>query len=102
MTKQDTLRERVARAILASDMNPAGDWQDYAHNADAAIAIVLEEAAKTMEAHRGRYKRAGHMSDQWACSCGWESVPFFDGAEYAMSEFEKHRLDTIRSLNKQD
>jgi len=49
------LRERVAKAMVAKDSGPEGSllfklhWQEFAEgyltSADAAIAIVLEEAA---------------------------------------------------------
>lgn len=32
----------------------------------------------------------GGMLDQIICSCGWESDTFFDGAEYAHSEWKRH------------
>lgn len=32
----------------------------------------------------------GGMLDQIICSCGWESATFFDGAEYAHSEWKRH------------
>lgn len=41
--------------------------------------------------HEGRYKSAGYMLDQWVCSCGWESEPYFDGEEYAREDWEKHK-----------
>jgi len=53
------LRERVARAMVAKDSGPEGSllfklhWQEFAEgyltSADAAIAIVLEEAAKVCD-----------------------------------------------------
>jgi len=53
------LRERVAKAMAAKDSGPEGSllfklhWQEFAEgyltSADAAIAIVLEEAAKVAE-----------------------------------------------------
>jgi hypothetical protein len=33
---------------------------------------------------------AGSMLDQIICSCGWESQTYFDGQEYAHSEWKKH------------
>lgn len=44
----------------------------------------------TREAHVGKYKEAGWMLDQWACSCGWESYTYFDGYLYAREEWERH------------
>ena len=38
MSEREELVERVARAILRGDMNPAGNWHDYAPLANAAIA----------------------------------------------------------------
>jgi len=53
------LRERVAKAMVAKDSGPEGSllfklhWQEFAEgyltSADAAIAIVLEEAAKVCD-----------------------------------------------------
>jgi hypothetical protein len=56
MTPAD-LVERVAKAICKAD---GGDWSDnkeagkmlYRHEATAAIAIALEEAARVAENHR--------------------------------------------------
>lgn len=42
------------------------------------------------ENHVGDYRSAGWMLDQWVCSCGWESEPYFDGAEYAEADWKKH------------
>jgi hypothetical protein len=33
---------------------------------------------------------AGGMLDQIICSCGWESATFFDGREYAYSQWRRH------------
>jgi len=108
MTPEE-LREKVARAICAAeygvdDVHVSKDAVvelDYLQ-ADAAINVVLEEAAEEVKQHKGQYCSAGYMSDRWACSCGWESDPFFDGAEYARAEFDKHRLATILSLKQKD
>ncbi len=53
------LRERVAKAMVAKDSGPEGSllfklhWREFAEgyltSADAAIAIVLEEAAEVAE-----------------------------------------------------
>ena len=43
--------------------------------------------------HEHQFKFAdlpGGMLDQIICSCGWESETFFDGAEYAHSEWKRH------------
>jgi hypothetical protein len=32
----------------------------------------------------------GAMLDQIICSCGWKSRTYFDGREYAHSEWKKH------------
>jgi hypothetical protein len=42
------------------------------------------------EEHVTEYKSLGHMIDGYVCSCGWASKPFFDGAEYAKAEAERH------------
>ena len=49
------LRERVARAICHYERNHDADWPDYLGHASAAIAIVLEQAAK--------------VADENACDC---------------------------------
>lgn len=36
--------------------------------------------SKNSVEHEGRYKEDGWMIDRWACSCGWESKPYFGGA----------------------
>ena len=50
------------------------------------------------ETHVGSYKEAGYMLDQWICSCGWESYPYFDGYVYAKEEWEKHVEDSNRGF----
>jgi hypothetical protein len=42
------------------------------------------------DAHEGNYEDRGHMLDGWKCSCGWKSQTYFDGAEYARTEWKKH------------
>ncbi len=39
--------------------------------------------------HRGR-NIGEWMFDQWKCSCGWKSHNYFDGADFAEEEFQKH------------
>jgi len=50
----DDLVERVARALVSNDSRLAGLedrlWKIYANDARAAIAIVLEEAARVADA----------------------------------------------------
>ena len=63
------LRERVARAMVAKDSGPEGSllfklhWQEFAEgyltSADAAIAIVLEEAAKVCDRYAKHYWKLG-------------------------------------------
>lgn len=43
--------------------------------------------------HKGRYVEKPGLIDTWECSCGWKSSPYYDGAEYAEQEFEKHLND---------
>ena len=38
MTEREQLVERVARALLQEDMNPAGNWHDYVPLANTSIA----------------------------------------------------------------
>jgi hypothetical protein len=40
--------------------------------------------------HEPTVKEVAHMTDQCFCSCGWKSARYFDGAEYAMDEWERH------------
>ena len=40
--------------------------------------------------HIGRYEERGYMTDGWACSCGWRSFDYFDGAEHAEADWKKH------------
>ena len=42
-------------------------------------------------AHIGTYIEEPGLMDSYRCSCGWESSPYFDGAEYARQEFELHK-----------
>jgi len=68
------LRERVAKAMVAKDSGPEGSllfklhWQEFAEgyltSADAAIAIVLEEAAKVADGyHRTKEVTRDLMDD---------------------------------------
>ena len=50
-----------------------------------------------MQEHVGKYKEAGWMLDQWACSCGWESYTYFDGYLYAREEWERHVVEANNS-----
>lgn len=50
-----------------------------------------------MQEHVGKYKEAGWMLDQWACSCGWESYTYFDGYLYAIEEWERHVVEANNS-----
>lgn len=49
--------------------------------------------------HIGKYESLGYMLDGWVCSCGWKSSPFFDGAEYAEMEFNKHLTNMKKDIN---
>lgn len=40
--------------------------------------------------HEPTVREVSYMIDQCFCSCGWSSSGYFDGAEYAFSEFKKH------------
>jgi len=51
--------------------------------------------------HKGEYVSCGWMLDGWKCSCGWESNSFFDGAEYAESEFKRHVAEAGRAALKE-
>ena len=61
---RDTLRERVARAIDKSLCNARVTENNlfYLPEADAAIALVLEEAAKVV----------GVKLFNYSCTCGFE------------------------------
>lgn len=51
----DELREKVARALAHLAYNSEVAWQEFGPEADAAIALVLEEAAKVVEERRYRW-----------------------------------------------
>lgn len=40
--------------------------------------------------HKYSYEGRGYMCDGAACSCGWKSESFFDGAEYAEHFWREH------------
>jgi CDGSH-type Zn-finger protein len=55
--------------------------------------------------HKVTVREVSWMIDQAFCSCGWESHPYFDGAEYARQEFaahEKQSLSTSTSAEEKD
>ena len=54
----DDLVERVARALVSPKADPS-DWRFWTDEARAAIAVVLEEAAKVCDAIETK------LSDQW-------------------------------------
>ena len=56
-------------------------------------AILKEPKPEQVEPpkHVPTYFTDGGMIDQYRCSCGWQSAPYFDGAEYAMADWKKHK-----------
>ena len=57
---------------------------------------ILKSAAKSL-GHIPEYKSSGHMCDEFVCSCGWKSGGYWDGAEFAYGEWEKHAKEVIKS-----
>lgn len=43
---------------------------------------------------------AGAQLDQIICSCGWESATYFDGQQFAHTEWKQHIIDSHRDKNK--
>lgn len=37
------------------------------------------------------------MSDNFVCSCGWKSNGYWDGAEWAWDEWEKHAKQILKA-----
>ena len=62
------------------------------HYFDQAGKAALEENAAAL----GHVVTiAGVTQDDTArCSCGWEGTPYWDGADLAWSEWQKHFLST--------
>lgn len=59
-------------------------------------ATEKKDAAKKL-GHTITYIGKG-MSDQYKCSCGWESRSFWDGVEYAFKQWvEEHANQIIES-----
>jgi hypothetical protein len=55
---------------------------------------ILEEEAKTL-GHAAVYKSGGGHSDQYVCTCGWESRCFWDGSAFAHMEWQGHAKEII-------
>ncbi len=47
--------------------------------------------------HKAKMTEDGPMIDVCKCSCGWESKPYFDGAEYAYRDWQKHAAKAATS-----
>ena len=47
--------------------------------------------------HKPRYHETGIMSDQYTCSCGWESRHYYDGKVYAFLDWVKHIKPILKS-----
>ncbi len=46
-----------------------------------------------MTEHNATYVCEAGMIDLYKCSCGWESHPYFDGADYALRAWKRHIED---------
>lgn len=44
----------------------------------------------TMVEHIAKYVCEPPMLDTFECSCGWKSRVYYDGAEYAQAEWNRH------------
>lgn len=57
----------------------------------------------TGEQHTPKYVEEPGLIDEYVCSCGWKSGPFFDGAEFAYAKWQKHAKDaaSLTSRNQQ-
>jgi len=52
--------------------------------------VTVERAARPMLKHTARIVEVADMIDECRCTCGWVSTRYFDGAEYAHAEWERH------------
>lgn len=43
-----------------------------------------------MSEHKPTYVEEAGLIDEYVCSCGWKSGPFYDGAEFAYAKWKKH------------
>ena len=57
----------------------------YPDFADSDFVSPKKECKET-------YSGSG-MVDSYSCSCGWKSQPYFDGAEFALEEWKKHKKE---------
>lgn len=72
-------QERRSRKT-ASPINPVPTGPTPTNDQEAAFKA----------AHVGRHVETPGLLDSFECSCGWKSDGFFDGAEYARSQWKKH------------
>lgn len=49
-----------------------------------------KRAAKMQSTGHTGHNIGRAMSDQIECSCGWKSYSYWDGAEWAWEDFDKH------------
>ena len=100
----DTLRERVARAIDESLCNGRVTENNlfYLPEADAAIALVLEEAARVAEGPVYRTSGTGEVSIRGTDKGNW-SVPMpisgFTGSDYGTGRY--NAAAAIRALKEE-
>lgn len=40
--------------------------------------------------HTPKYVEEAGLIDEYHCSCGWKSGPYYDGAEFAYNAWKKH------------
>ena len=57
---------------------------------------MLKVSAKNL-GHTPKYIGESSMSDQFICSCGWESRGYWDGIEYAWDEWLKHAHTAVNA-----
>lgn len=46
--------------------------------------------------HTPRYVGASYMLDSYECQCGWRSNNYFDGIEYAWSDWKRHAAEIVK------
>lgn len=55
-----------------------------------ALRLAWERLRDTAAPEHVYEVKTEFMTDWVTCSCGWESTRFWDGVEYALSEWLKH------------
>jgi hypothetical protein len=49
-----------------------------------------------------KYVESAGLIDMYKCSCGWQSNPYYDGAEYAYAEWQRHKENADIKQNKEN